>query len=170
MNNQKQPTFILDTHILLWIATYDKKTNANLCSQTLSIVNDTQNKLYFSVASAWEIAIKSAIGRNDFRVNANDIYEKFISRGYIGLPISFDHVIKAGSLPFKSPEKTSTNDKLHNDPFDRLLIAQAGIEGHTLITADSEISKYACLFPSQNNKPGHSSFSKGAIITVKKIP
>lgn len=87
------------------------------------------NQVLVSVASAWEIAIKHALGRLTFPV---DRFEEILQRmGFEALPIGLVHAIAAGRLP-----------RHHDDPFDRLLIAQAQTEGMTLVSADRAIARY----------------------------
>jgi PIN domain nuclease of toxin-antitoxin system len=81
-----------------------------------------------SAASVWEIEIKRAAGR--LRA-PDDVAERALSEGYEPLTISFEHALEAGRLP-----------RVHGDPFDRMLIAQARIEGMTLATADATIVRY----------------------------
>jgi len=85
----------------------------------------------FSAASLWEIAIKSAPGRRDFQVDATELRSGLLENNYSELAISGAHAILTSSLP-----------PIHKDPFDRILIAQAMIEGLTLLTADPIVAKY----------------------------
>ena len=81
-----------------------------------------------SAASVWELEIKRAAGRLTAPL---DVAERALSQGYEPLAISFEHALDAGRLP-----------RIHGDPFDRMLIAQARIEGMTLATADATIARY----------------------------
>ncbi len=89
------------------------------------------NTLYFSVASLWEIAIKSGLRRPDFQVDARVLRHGLLDNGYQELAIVSAHVVAIDVLP-----------PIHKDPFDRLLIAQAGVEGITLLTDDATVAKY----------------------------
>ncbi|MDR1831550.1 MAG: type II toxin-antitoxin system VapC family toxin [Fusobacteriaceae bacterium] len=116
---------LLDTHILL-------RTAAGKLSSTITqYVNDKENKLFFSSASIWEIGIKHALNRNDFVVDPNVFYKALLDAGYVELPIIGQHAVLAASLPM-----------LHKDPFDRILLAQATIEGISLLTSDEIVARY----------------------------
>lgn len=118
---------ILDTHILLWAAGEPGK----LSKDVRLLLADSGNRLFFSAASIWEIAIKLQIGRQDFRVDPRRLRKMLIVHGYNELPITAEHALHLENLPH-----------LHKDPFDRLLIAQARTEGMNLVTADRSVAKY----------------------------
>jgi PIN domain nuclease of toxin-antitoxin system len=118
---------ILDTHLLLWVA----ENSPRLSQKARDIVGDPQNNLIFSAASLWEIAIKSILGREDFKVDARQLRRGLLENGYSELQISGQHAIATTHLPPK-----------HKDPFDRMLIAQANVEGFTLITSDAIVAAY----------------------------
>ncbi len=118
---------LLDTHILLWAA----GEPARLSRSARSLISVPANELLFSAASLWEIAIKSGLGRKDFHVNARLLRRGLLDNGYNELPILSDHVVALDALP-----------AIHNDPFDRLLIAQATIEGIILVTSDPIVATY----------------------------
>jgi PIN domain nuclease of toxin-antitoxin system len=119
---------LLDTHLLLWAAgPFDRLSEA-----ARQLIDDTGNELIFSVASLWEAAIKSAQGRDDFRVDVRLLRYRLLSNGYRELTISGEHAIAAGALP-----------PLHKDPFDRMLVAQSIVEGITLLTVDPQIARYS---------------------------
>ena len=118
---------LLDTHLLLWAAGEPRK----LPAAALAFIDDRANELIFSAASIWEIAIKNSLGRNDFRVDARLLRRGLLDNGYIELPITGEHAVAIDSLhPF------------HKDPFDRILIAQAVVEGITLLTVDPVVARY----------------------------
>lgn len=94
-------------------------------------VNDPENQLLFSAASLWEIAIKTSLGREDFRVEPRVFRRALLDNGYVELPITSEHAVSVDTLP-----------PLHKDPFDRLLLAQALVEGITLLTADAQLALY----------------------------
>jgi PIN domain nuclease of toxin-antitoxin system len=85
----------------------------------------------FSAASFWEIAIKLGLGREDFQVDPGLLRRGLLDNGYNELLIGSDHAIAVNSLP-----------RLHKDPFDRILVAQAIVEGILLLTADPLIAQY----------------------------
>lgn len=118
---------LLDTHVLLW-ATSDA---ARLPGTARDLIVDPDNVLLFSAASLWEIAIKQAQGRADFPDDARVLRRELLDNDYEELGISGDHAVAVCNLP-----------SIHKDPFDRILIAQAIVEGVTLLTADAQIAKY----------------------------
>ena len=119
--------FLLDTHLLLWAAGEPKR----LSKAVRSLLEDADNELLFSAASLWEVAIKSALGRKDFRVEVRLLRRGLLDNGYSELPIVSDHVVAIESLP-----------PIHKDPFDRVLVAQATVEGITLLTNDPVVAQY----------------------------
>lgn len=118
---------LLDTHLLLWAADQQER----LSSDAVGLISDPANELFFSAASLWEIAIKQGLGREDFKVDARLLRRGLLDNGYSELPIASEHAVAIDSLP-----------SLHKDPFDRMLVAQAMIEGITLLTADSILAQY----------------------------
>jgi PIN domain nuclease of toxin-antitoxin system len=118
---------LLDTHLLLWAANEPKK----LSRKARALIGDEDNDLQFSAASIWEVAIKSSLGRRDFKVDAGQLYRGLVENGYAELPVRSVHAMQVAHLP-----------ELHADPFDRLLIAQARCEGLLLLTADAQVAQY----------------------------
>ncbi len=118
---------LLDTHVLLWAAAQPERLSA----KTRRLLADPQNLLLFSAASLWEIAIKRGLRRKDFQVDPRLLRRGLLDNGYQELPILSDHVVAIESLP-----------AIHKDPFDRLLVAQATVEGLTLLTLDPIIASY----------------------------
>jgi PIN domain nuclease of toxin-antitoxin system len=119
--------FLLDTHLLLWAAAEPRR----LSKQARALIDNPDNDLLFSAASLWEVAIKRGLGREDFKVDARLLRRGLLDNGYGELPIISDHVVAIDSLP-----------PIHKDPFDRILVAQATVEGVTLLTVDSAVSQY----------------------------
>ncbi len=119
--------FILDTHVLLWAAGMPER----LSRQAKALLSAPENELFFSAASLWEIAIKRGMGRDDFQVDARVLRRGLIDNGYTELVITSEHTVATENLP-----------SLHKDPFDRLLVAQAAVEGITLLTADKQVAAY----------------------------
>jgi len=113
--------YLLDTHIFLWWLSDSKR----LESKIYDIISDTDNEIYISSVTIWEIAIKEALGKLKIDVNMS---ESIQACGFIELKISASCTKK---LPL-----------IHNDPFDRMLISQAIEKDLTLISADSYINKY----------------------------
>jgi PIN domain nuclease of toxin-antitoxin system len=120
-------SYLLDTQILLWAAAGSDR----LTSAARRLIGDPANTLVFSAASLWEIAIKSGLGRDDVQVDAKRLRTGLGDNGYVELPVTGAHAAAVADLP-----------PLHRDPFDRLLIAQARIEGLELVTADRIVAQY----------------------------
>ena len=118
---------LLDTHLLLWAA--DSLERVPVGARAL--MADLENELLFSVVSIWEVAIKSGLNRPDFQVDARLLRRGLIYNGYVELPISGEHAVEVDALP-----------PIHRDPFDRLLIAQATVEGVVLLTNDVTLERY----------------------------
>jgi PIN domain nuclease of toxin-antitoxin system len=118
---------LLDTHLLLWAAGLPER----LPVTARALLEDPQNELLFSAASLWEIVIKRGLGRSDFQVDARVLRRGLLDNGYHELPITSAHSVSVDSLPL-----------LHKDPFDRILVAQATVEGITLLTADAVVAQY----------------------------
>lgn len=119
--------YLIDTHLLLWAAVGSRR----LPSAAHKIMSDDNNELLFSVASIWEISIKQMLGREDFKTDAGILRRSLLDNGYQELVIKGKHAVAVSGLP-----------DLHKDPFDRMLITQARVEGITLLSADSMIAKY----------------------------
>jgi PIN domain nuclease of toxin-antitoxin system len=118
---------LLDTHLLLWASV----TPDRLPPTARQMIENPSNELIFSAASLWEIAIKSGLQREDFSVDAKLLRRGLLDNGYVELPVSGMHAVAVTSLP-----------NIHKDPFDRLLVAQAGCEGITLLTTDTTVARY----------------------------
>lgn len=118
---------LLDTHVLLWAAGSPEQ----LSSDARVMLEDADNALLFSAASLWEIAIKRGLGRADFQVDVRVLRRGLLDNGYMELPITSEHTVFIESLP-----------PIHKDPFDRILVAQATVEGITLLTADEMVAQY----------------------------
>ena len=118
---------LLDTHVLLWAAS----APARIPKSTRVLIEDSENEICFSAASLWEIAIKRGLGRRDFNVDPRVLRRALLENGYHELAITGDHVIQVDQLPPK-----------HRDPFDRILVAQAIVEGITLVTNDQKLASY----------------------------
>ena len=119
--------FLLDTHLLLWAAGEPER----LASEARALLEAPEHDLLFSAASLWEVAIKSTLGREDFGVDAGVLRRGLVENGYLELAVSGEHAVAVANLP-----------PLHKDPFDRLLVAQAQVEGITLLTSDTFVADY----------------------------
>ncbi len=118
---------LLDTHLLLWAAGQPDR----LSKTARELIEAADNELIFSTASLWEIVIKRGLGREDFQVDARLLRRGLLDNGYRELPIGSEHVVAIDTLP-----------PLHKDPFDRILIAQALVEGITLLTTAETVARY----------------------------
>jgi len=120
---------LLDTHVFLW---WVSERGARVSERARSVLSDGSTDVSFSIASVWEIAIKVGAGRMELP----DSTERYLPdrlghHGFEIMPVELPHVFRAGQLP---PH--------HGDPFDRMLIAQAQVEGIPILTADPAISRY----------------------------
>ena len=114
---------LLDTNALLWWL-----ADESLSAQARDAVADPANLVVVSAASAWEISVKKALGK---LAAPDDLEQQVAAGGFSPLPISIAHAIAAGQLP-----------RHHEDPFDRMLIAQAFAEGLTIVTRDKRFEDY----------------------------
>jgi PIN domain nuclease of toxin-antitoxin system len=119
---------ILDTHVFLWWVLDVPRLSAD----ARSILQDGTNELLFSTASAYELTIKAQSGRLTLPEPADSyVPSRLAANAFESLSIELTHALRAGSLP-----------TIHRDPFDRMLVAQAQIEGLPILTADPAISRY----------------------------
>lgn len=117
-------TLSLDTHVLLWWL----EDPQLLSKAARKAIADGKNTVYISAAVAWEIAIKKALGKLDA---PEDLEAAIAANRFLPLPITIPHALAVASLP-----------TIHADPFDRLLIAQARLEGFKLVSRDQHLAKY----------------------------
>jgi PIN domain nuclease of toxin-antitoxin system len=115
---------LLDTHIFLWWL----RNDAALGAKIRSIIAAPDNEIFLSAASIWEIGIKKALGKLEAPGRLDQIAE---ARGFIGLSVTLAHANAAGKL-----------ERHHNDPFDRMLIAQARMEDLLMASSDSKFALY----------------------------
>jgi PIN domain nuclease of toxin-antitoxin system len=121
---------LLDTHAALWWFVDD----ARLSVPARNAIGDPDHKVYFSTVSAWELATKARIGKLPELPEVARLLPGFVEgSGFRVLPVLLDHATHAGDLPGR-----------HRDPFDRMLIAQATLEGLTVITRDPMFADYGC--------------------------
>jgi PIN domain nuclease of toxin-antitoxin system len=118
---------LLDTQIILWAAVSPDR----LSKKAQAVLLEEANQLVYSVASLWEVAIKRSLNRADFQVDPRALRHGLLNNGYDELPVLGQHALATDALPL-----------IHRDPFDRLLIAQAVVEGLTLLTADALLATY----------------------------
>ena len=118
---------LLDTHLLLWTVSDDPR----LPAEVRRVVADPSQPLAFSVASIWEIAIKSSLRKPSFGVDPARVRRLLLAAELREFTVTAEHAIAVRDLP-----------PLHGDPFDRMLIAQARVEGATLLTVDATMLRY----------------------------
>ena len=119
---------LLDTHVALWAIT----DSPRLATKARDLIANPANTVWVSVASLWEITIKHSLGRGDMSITGAQAKAWFEQSGYQLLNIEAPHVLGVAELP-----------PLHNDPFDRLLVAQALAEPLRLITHDAQVARYS---------------------------
>jgi len=119
---------LLDTHAFLWWGNEPER----LSTRARSFIAAEANTIFFSAVSAWEISVKYAKGHLELPLEAEDYVLTRVGReGFQPLAIEVSHALHAGHLP-----------PLHNDPFDRLLVSQAQLEGLPILTSDANIARY----------------------------
>lgn len=119
---------LLDTHSLLWWLADDR----SLSGKARTAISESSNMVFVSAATVWEIIIKKGLGKLKMPADLNEA----LNMNYFQtLPITTRHALAVGALPL-----------IHQDPFDRMLVAQAKTEGLTLVTRDEEIQKYSVAF------------------------
>ncbi|MCT8344249.1 MULTISPECIES: type II toxin-antitoxin system VapC family toxin [Photorhabdus] len=130
---------LLDTNILLFMAYEPEKLKADI----VDILEDTDKTLCFSAASVWEVVIKNSLNKPDFSVDPKQFRDGLFEAGLIEIPIKSEHTLVVSDLP----------EKLHKDPFDRLIVAQAKHNKIPLITSDSKlincVSDYITVIPNK---------------------
>jgi len=118
---------LLDTCSVLWFLKGDEK----MPTSSRDIILNTENTIYVSIASVWEVAIKISIGKLEFDGGIDGFIRGIEDEDFSLLEISTEHTKAVANLPF-----------IHRDPFDRILIAQSMIESIPIMTTDSDILKY----------------------------
>ena len=116
---------LIDTHVLLWWLSDDRK----LAKTAREIIANPDNDVLVSSASVWEISIKTALGR--LEIALDDLESAIARNGFRPLPIGFRHALTAGRLP-----------AVHRDPFDRILVAQASVEELRVVSHDRVFERY----------------------------
>ena len=118
---------LIDTHILIWFL----EGNNLLPKSKQQIISNSQNEIFVSIASIWEIAIKISVGKLNLANPLTDIIKQIAIEDIEILPISTEHTLQVSTMPFH-----------HRDPFDRIIIAQSQVENLPIITDDSEFKNY----------------------------
>lgn len=124
--------YLLDTHLLIWAL----EDAPNLTSRMKKLINNPANELFFSAASVWEVAIKQSLRRDGFEFDAHMMRRTLLENGYVEIAVTGAHATGVAGLP-----------KLHTDPFDRILIAQAAKEELSLLTHDAKVGLYSDGYP-----------------------
>ena len=119
---------LLDTHTFLWWIA----DSPRLSARAREVIRDSNNELFFSAASGWEIAIKAQLGRLQLPDNLEQfIVEQLSLNTILVLPIQLRHALHVYTLP-----------QHHRDPFDRMLVAQSQVENLPVLTTDPQIAQY----------------------------
>lgn len=119
---------LLDTHVFIWLDSVPER----LSDKALVVCQDQNNALYLSMASVWEMQIKQQLGKLNLKLPLKRlIEEQCANNGLQILPIEIDHIYALNELPLH-----------HNDPFDRMILAQAKLENLDLVSADTVFSHY----------------------------
>ena len=118
---------LVDTHLLLWAVA----SSSQLSREARALIEDPANEVYYSAASIWEIAIKSGLRREHFRVDVPALLAVLPRMGFVELPVTGAHAARVVQLA-----------NIHRDPFDRLLVAQSIVEPLTLLTNDALLARY----------------------------
>lgn len=119
--------YLLDTHILIWALVDPDKIPRTM----REIIQDAGNRVWFSSASIWEIAIKHSLAKADFPIEPTTIWKAAREIGLEELAVTSEHAVRVDGLPW-----------LHRDPFDRLLVAQAQVAAMKLLSSDLNVNAY----------------------------
>jgi len=120
--------FLIDTHVFLWFVSNSKE----LSSTAKTIIEDGSNEIFISIASLWEISIKTALGKLSISGNYESVIDDVNDNSMQILPVNFAHTVEQNRLPFH-----------HRDPFDRIIISQAIVENINFISADAIFDSYS---------------------------
>lgn len=118
---------LVDSHLLIWAAS----AFGRLSPKAQTLLEDKDNTLFFSAASLWEISIKAARHPDTFKVDPRRMRRNLLNNDWRELPVTSEHGVATFDLP-----------PIHKDPFDRILVAQATVEGFALLTADAVLGTY----------------------------
>lgn len=119
--------YLLDTQLVVWSA----EDSGRLSSHVRALLADPASGFMFSSVVIWEVTIKAALAREDFAVDPRLLRRGLLDNGAVELPVTSDHGLAVADLP-----------RLHKDPFDRIQVAQARVEGLVLLTADDRVAAY----------------------------
>lgn len=118
---------LLDTQILFWFAIAPERIPA----KARAVIEDGANAMHFSVVSIWEVAMKRALNRPDFTVEADALRDALLADDFVEVELASRHALPVRHLP-----------PIHRDPFDRLLLSQASVEKLTFMTTDTKLVRY----------------------------
>ena len=118
---------LLDTQLVVWLSVATHR----LPARARDLIQDPANVVYFSVVSIWEVAIKRSLNRPDFTLDPFDLRQTLLAADFAELQVTGPHAAQVVGLP-----------RIHGDPFDRLLLAQAYVEGVQLVTIDKVLARY----------------------------
>lgn len=124
--------YLLDTHILFWSMCDENKLSASV----LDLINNPENEIYYSAVSVWEVVLRHRKKPENMPVNGYSFIDGCVKAGYIPLSIENSHILTVDSL------RRQEDAPKHNDPFDKMLIAQVKFESMVLITHDGLLSGY----------------------------
>lgn len=119
--------YLIDTHVFLWFVSKAKELSPT--AQTL--IEDGQNEIFISIASLWEISIKTALGKLTINGKYETVIEDVTDNSIQILPVNFTHTVEQNRLPFH-----------HRDPFDRIIVSQSIVENMNFISADAIFDDY----------------------------
>lgn len=118
---------LLDTHTFLWFVA----GSTELSAVAKKAIENPQNENYVSIASLWEISIKTATGKLDINGSYETVIDDVVRNGILILPIDFQHTVQQNQLPF-----------YHRDPFDRIIVSQAIVENMDVVSKDAAFDDY----------------------------
>lgn len=119
--------YLADTHVLLWWLLEPEKLPRRVANE----LADWTVPMRYSLVSIWEVAIKTSLRKPGFDVDPMTVRDKLGDERFAELPLQPEHIAHVATLPL-----------LHRDPFDRMLVSQAAVEGLTLLTADASLKRY----------------------------
>jgi PIN domain nuclease of toxin-antitoxin system len=117
--------YLIDTHTFLWFV----EDAPELSPIAKTLIEDENNEIFISIASLWEISIKTAIGKLSISGNYETVIDDVVDNSIEILPINFAHTVMQNKLPFH-----------HRDPFDRIIISQAIVENIDFISAEQSLT------------------------------
>lgn len=124
--------YLLDTHILIWALDDPEK----ISDKAKEIIDDEDNKIYYSILSVVEVELKRTTRRNKIFFSGEDILKYCDEAGFIQVPLKVEHIFELKNLT------RSENFPPHKDPFDKLMLVKSIIEGIIFITHDKRIAEY----------------------------